>query len=67
MYRLLLVHGGMDENVHVDHMYSLIDALVQHGKPYQLHIYPRERHGLRTATASEHFDCQLAHFLLHHL
>ncbi|XP_061337843.1 uncharacterized protein LOC133284779 isoform X1 [Gastrolobium bilobum] len=42
--RLLLVHGMIDENVHFRHTARLINALVAAGKPYELMIFPDERH-----------------------
>ncbi|KAG6655149.1 dipeptidyl aminopeptidase 4 [Carya illinoinensis] len=42
--RLLLVHGMIDENVHFRHTARLVNALVMAGKPYELLIFPDERH-----------------------
>ncbi|KAJ9146549.1 hypothetical protein P3X46_028798 [Hevea brasiliensis] len=42
--KLLLVHGMIDENVHFRHTARLINALVAAGKPYELLIFPDERH-----------------------
>ncbi|XP_042481268.1 dipeptidyl aminopeptidase 4 [Macadamia integrifolia] len=42
--RLLLVHGMIDENVHFRHTARLINAFVAAGKPYDLLIFPDERH-----------------------
>ncbi|XVF50983.1 hypothetical protein PTKIN_Ptkin04bG0147000 [Pterospermum kingtungense] len=42
--RLLLVHGMIDENVHFRHTARLVNALVAAGKPYELLIFPDERH-----------------------
>ena len=62
--RLLIVHGLMDENVHFyQHTAQLLSALVRHGKPYQLQIYPGERHSLRRLEASEQYETTLLHFL----
>lgn len=61
--RLLIIHGMMDENVHFIHTRQLIDALVKQCKPYQLQIYPHERHGMRSSEASIHTDLNLFSFL----
>ena len=62
--RLLLVHGMMDENVHYyNHTAILIHNLVRYGKPYQLQVYPNERHSLRHLEASEHYEMTLLNFL----
>lgn len=42
--KLLLVHGMIDENVHFRHTARLVNALVDAGKPYELLIFPDERH-----------------------
>ncbi len=45
--RLLLVHGLIDENVHFRHTARLINALIKAQKPYDLLLFPDERHGPR--------------------
>lgn len=42
--KLLLVHGMIDENVHFRHTARLVNALVSARKPYELLIFPDERH-----------------------
>jgi len=42
--RLMLVHGLIDENVHFRHTARLINALIQERKPYDLILFPCERH-----------------------
>lgn len=42
--KLLLVHGMIDENVHFRHTARLINALIAAGKPYELLLFPDERH-----------------------
>jgi len=62
--RLLIMHGTMDENVHfMQHSAQLINLLVKHGKPYQLQIYPGERHSLRHPDSNEHYLTSLLSFL----
>lgn len=62
--RLLIVHGLMDENVHFAHHTSqLVTQLVRFGKPYDLKVYPCERHGLRHLESSEHYETTLLNFL----
>ncbi|CAM9816876.1 unnamed protein product, partial [Ectocarpus sp. 8 AP-2014] len=45
--KLMLVHGLMDENVHFRHTARLINALIAARKPYDLLIFPDERHSPR--------------------
>ncbi len=42
--KLLLVHGLIDENVHFRHTARLINALNRARKPYDLLLFPDERH-----------------------
>jgi dipeptidyl-peptidase 4 len=42
--RLLLVHGLIDENVHFRHTARLINALIRQRVPYDLMLFPDERH-----------------------
>jgi dipeptidyl-peptidase-4 len=44
---LLLLHGGSDDNVHLQNTFAFVDALTKAGKPYALQIQPREKHGFR--------------------
>ncbi|XP_074000010.1 dipeptidyl peptidase 9 [Rhodnius prolixus] len=61
--RLLIVHGLIDDNVHFSHTSSLINQLIKKGKPYQLQVYPGERHSLRSLDASKHYETMLLSFL----
>eukprot|EP01062_Namystynia_karyoxenos_P081026 TRINITY_DN8834_c0_g1_i1.p1 TRINITY_DN8834_c0_g1~~TRINITY_DN8834_c0_g1_i1.p1 ORF type:complete len:1466 (+),score=441.69 TRINITY_DN8834_c0_g1_i1:183-4580(+) len=54
--RVVLFNGMSDENVHFCHTQSLITALIRHGKPYRLQIYPGERHGLKHSDVSFHHE-----------
>ncbi|XP_065063849.1 dipeptidyl peptidase 9-like [Rhopilema esculentum] len=65
--RLLIVHGLIDENVHFSHTNLLISSLVQEGKPYQLQIFPNERHGIRHSSSALHFETMLLLFLQNNL
>jgi dipeptidyl-peptidase-4 len=42
--KLLLIHGMLDENVHFRHTARFVDALIKANKPYELLLYPSERH-----------------------
>jgi dipeptidyl-peptidase-4 len=44
---LMLVHGMIDENVHFRHTGRLITKLIEAGKPYEIQLYPEERHSPR--------------------
>jgi dipeptidyl aminopeptidase/acylaminoacyl peptidase len=43
--KLLLAHGGMDDNVPPYNTYLLVDALIKANKDFDLIIFPNARHG----------------------
>ncbi|KAA8491964.1 Dipeptidyl peptidase 8 [Porphyridium purpureum] len=65
--RLMIVHSLMDENVHVVHTSTLLDAMIRLNKPYRLLLFPNERHGLRAPSAQVHFESNFFRFVLAHL
>lgn len=65
--RLLIIHGLIDENVHFCHTSQLVNALIRLNKPYQLQVYPTERHSLRNLEASKHYETTLLSFLQNYL
>jgi dipeptidyl-peptidase-4 len=42
---LLIVHGDMDDNVHMQNSVQLIDALMEEGKLFEYMVFPGQRHG----------------------
>jgi dipeptidyl-peptidase-4 len=44
--KLLILHGMMDDNVHVQNSVQLADALQRAGKDFEMMFYPNARHGL---------------------
>jgi dipeptidyl aminopeptidase/acylaminoacyl peptidase len=44
--RLLLIHGMMDDNVHVANTLQLVDELQKANKDFEVMVYPRARHGV---------------------
>jgi dipeptidyl-peptidase-4 len=65
--KLLLVHGGVDENVHFRHTARLIVALTEAQKTYDLVIFPEERHMPRDAKGLEYMERRLADYFGQHL
>lgn len=45
--KLLITHGGIDENVNPSASFKLAEALVQADKPFDMLIFPSQRHGYR--------------------
>lgn len=61
--RLLLVTSLNDENVHCSHTMALASELEKLGKPHELLIFPRERHGLRFLSSQLRFESCFLDFL----
>jgi len=60
--RLLVIHGLADENVHFKHTELFIQEMVKHQKPYDLAIYPGERHGIRNPESVIHYQTKLINY-----
>ncbi|HSP15514.1 MAG TPA: S9 family peptidase [Thermoanaerobaculia bacterium] len=43
---LLLLHGAIDDNVHVQNTIQFVYALQKAGKQFELMLYPKSRHGV---------------------
>ncbi|HXU35399.1 MAG TPA: S9 family peptidase [Blastocatellia bacterium] len=52
--RLLLVHGTYDDNVHPQNTQAFIDALIKHGKMFDMMIYPMRKHDIGDRAATVH-------------
>ena len=44
---LVLLHGTMDDNVHMQNVMQFVFALQEADKDFELMLYPKSRHGLR--------------------
>lgn len=60
---LLLVHGLIDENVHFRHTARLINALITAQKPYELLLFPNERHSPRSQKDREYMEERIWAFI----
>ncbi|MBK9757746.1 MAG: DPP IV N-terminal domain-containing protein [Nannocystis sp.] len=65
--KLLLVHGMIDENVHFRHTARLINALITARKPYDLLLFPDERHMPRRLEDRVHMEQQILDYIGKHL
>src|SRR5690606_680986 len=54
--RLLLVHGTIDDNVHMQNTVQFAHALQEAGRPFELMIYPRSRHGVTDPDLNLHLQ-----------
>jgi len=58
---LLIVHGTADDNVHPQNTMAMADAWVKADVPFEMAIYPGEKHGFRDP-ASRHFYERMTEF-----
>jgi dipeptidyl aminopeptidase/acylaminoacyl peptidase len=64
--KLLLVHGGLDDNVNPSATFKLAEALVKADKEFDLLILPGQRHGYR-GEASKYFMKKRWNYFVKHL
>jgi dipeptidyl-peptidase-4 len=60
--RLMLIHGAIDDNVHMSNTMQLVQALQQAGKQFELMIYPDSRHGVRDPAKQLHMYQMMTDF-----
>jgi dipeptidyl-peptidase-4 len=65
--RLLVIHGAIDENVHVQNTIQLANALQAAGKQFDLMVYPRNRHGIVDPKQSRHLYEMMTEFVRRYL
>jgi len=65
--KLMLVHGLIDENVHFRHTARLINALIKARKPYDLFLFPNERHLPRALADRVYLEERICDYFLQHL
>ena len=61
--KLLLIHGAMDDNVHLTNTMQLAYELQKSGKEFQLMIYPKSRHGVSQPDLRRHMRGVMTDFL----
>lgn len=52
--RMLLVHGTMDDNVHMQNSVQFAYELQKAGKPFEMMVYAKSRHGFSDARLTAH-------------
>jgi dipeptidyl-peptidase-4 len=60
--KLLIIHGTSDDNVHMQNTINFLEALIDAGKPYELHIQPGQKHGFRGDIARTYVDQRILDF-----
>ncbi len=65
--RLLLIHGMMDDNVHMQNTTQLMMELQKNNKQFDLMLYPTQRHGVVNPTQVRHMYQMMADFVVKNL
>jgi dipeptidyl-peptidase-4 len=62
-----LIHGAMDDNVHMQNTIQLAYELQKAGKQFQMMIYPKSRHGVSDPLLVKHMCAMMTDFILTNL
>jgi dipeptidyl aminopeptidase/acylaminoacyl peptidase len=65
--KLLLVHGGLDDNVNPSATFKLAEALVDADKEFDLLILPSQKHGYRDPQHWKYFTKKRWNYFVEHL
>ena len=65
--KLLLVHGMMDDNVHMQNTVQLAYELQKAGKAFELMLYPKSRHGVADPHLLKHMRAMMTDFIVRNL
>jgi len=65
--RLLLIHGMMDDNVHMQNTTKLMFELQKAGKQFDLMLYPTQRHGVTNPAQVHHWYSMMTDYVLKNL
>jgi dipeptidyl-peptidase 4 len=64
---ILLMHGTIDDNVHMQNTIQFIYELEKANKPYQLQVYPKSRHGVVDPALVAHMRAAMWKFIQENL
>ena len=62
--RLLLIHGAMDDNVHMQNTTKFAYELQKAGKQFDLMLYPTQRHGVTNPSQVNHMYTMMTDYVL---
>ncbi|MGI8836859.1 MAG: S9 family peptidase [Pyrinomonadaceae bacterium] len=65
--RLLLIHGTIDDNVHMQNTIQFVYELQKAGKQFDLMIYPKSRHGVTDPLLLKHMRQMMTDFIVANL
>jgi dipeptidyl-peptidase-4 len=64
---LLLIHGEIDDNVHLANTMQFAYALQRAQKPFRLMVYPKSRHSITDPALVRHMRATMLDFVMEHL
>jgi dipeptidyl-peptidase-4 len=65
--KLLLIHGAIDDNVHMANTIQFLYELQKANKQVQLMVYPKSRHGVTDPVLVKHMQQMMTDFILGNL
>ena len=65
--KLLLIHGAIDDNVHMQNTVQFVYELQKAGKQFDLMVYPKSRHGVGDPQLVKHMRTLMTDFILANL
>jgi dipeptidyl-peptidase 4 len=65
--KLLLIHGAIDDNVHMANTMQFLYELQKSGKQVQVMLYPKSRHGVTDPVLVKHMQQMMTDFILGNL
>ncbi|MGM0933491.1 MAG: S9 family peptidase [Bacteroidota bacterium] len=63
----LLIHGGGDDNVHLQNTMRMVEALIQANKQFDWAIYPDKNHGIYGGNTRRHLFTKMTNFITENL
>jgi dipeptidyl-peptidase 4 len=65
--KLLLIHGAIDDNVHMSNTIQFVYELQKSGKQFELMLYPKSRHGVTDPLLLTHMRQMMTDFIVRNL
>jgi dipeptidyl-peptidase-4 len=65
--KLLLIHGAIDDNVHMQNTIQFVYELQKAGKQFELMLYPKSRHGVTDPLLVKHLRTMMTEFIVANL
>ncbi|MBK7392120.1 MAG: S9 family peptidase [Chloracidobacterium sp.] len=65
--KLLLIHGQMDDNVHMQNTTQFVYELQKNDKQFEVMYYPTQRHGVTNPQQAKHMYTMMTEFIMKNL